>query len=237
MLVKTVVLEGHILDSHILSKVLDFILERGGCYEILDLAVGCLPEDLSRAKLFIGAESQASLDEILRHVELQGGVIAPPENARLLPAPADGVFPEDFYSTTNLKTFVTVEGEELTVRGEAMDVGIAVDLSARRAWEVPMDEVLAGQLIVVGLEGIRVLPQRRERLSSVGFAFMASEVSVEKPRRRVLEELAAVLQERRQSAPKNLLVLGPAVVHSGRETKRFRRGTICRVAFRSMRRA
>ena len=38
---------------------------------------------------------------------------------------------------------------------------------------------------------------------------------MEKPRRRLLEELAAALKEPRTENPKNLLVLGPAVVHSG----------------------
>ncbi len=215
MLVKTVVLEGHILDSHTLSKVLDFVLERGGSYEILDLAVGCRPEDLSRATMCVGAERPEILDEILRHIELQGGVVARPENVRLLAAPADGVFPEDFYSTTNLETFVTVDFEEIPVTGEAMDVGIAVDPAGRRAWEVPMDEVQAGQLFVVGTTGIRVTPVRKTQRAAEDFGFMASEVSVEKPRRRILEELAEALKESRAANRKNLLVLGPAVVHSG----------------------
>lgn len=215
MLVKSVVMEGHILDSHTLSKVLDDILARGGCYEILDLAVGCRPEDLSRAKMCVGAERQEILDEILRRIELQGGVVARPENARLLAAPADGVFPDDFYSTTNLETFVTVDGGEIPVAGEAMDVGIVVDPKKRMAWEVPMDEVQAGQLFVVGTTGIRVTPLWRERRPGADFGFMVSEVSVEKPRRRILEELAAALKESRSANRRNLLVLGPAVVHSG----------------------
>ncbi|MEW6428198.1 MAG: TIGR00300 family protein [Thermodesulfobacteriota bacterium] len=215
MLVKTVVLEGHILDSHTLSKVLDFILDRGGRYEILDLMVGSRPEDMSRASMCVGADSKALLDEILHHIELQGGTVARQENVRLQPAPADGVFPEDFYSTTNLETFVSLDGEELAVEGEAMDVGIAVDSAARKAWEVPMDEVRAGQLFVVGSGGVRVTPLGRTQRMVADFGFMASEVSVEKPRRRVLEELATVLRTPRTSRPKNLLVLGPAVVHSG----------------------
>ena len=215
MLVKTVILAGHILDSHTLSKVLDFILARGGSYEILDLEVGCRPEDLSRATMCIGSENPEALAEILREIEAQGGVIAKPENVRLSVAPADGVFPEDFYSTTNLETYVTLEDEEIPVAGEAMDVGIAVDPVARRAWEVPMDEVKEGQLFVAGADGIRVTPLRRERQPGRDFGFMASEVSVEKPRRRILEELAADLKESGSANRKNLLVLGPAVVHSG----------------------
>jgi lysine-ketoglutarate reductase/saccharopine dehydrogenase-like protein (TIGR00300 family) len=215
MLVKTVILEGHILDSHTLSKVLDFILARGGSYEILDLNVGCRPEDLSRATMCVGAEQPEILAEIIQRIELQGGVVAQPENVRLQAAPADGVFPEDFYSTTNLETFVTLDGEEIPVRGEAMDLGIVVEPASRQAWEVPMDEVRAGQLLVVGHGGIRVKPLPRGQRRPGEFGFMLSEVSVEKPRRRALEELAGALKEPREALPKNLLVLGPAVVHSG----------------------
>ena len=116
MPVTTVILEGHILDSHTLSKVLDFIVARGGCYEILDLAVGCRPEDLSRAKLFVVADEPERFAEIVHFLEIQGGVVARPEEARLLAAPVDGVLPDDFYSTTNLETFVTIDGEELRVQ-------------------------------------------------------------------------------------------------------------------------
>lgn len=215
MPVTTVVLEGHILDSHTLSKVLDFIVARGGCYEILDLAVGCRPEDLSRAKLFVVADEPARFDEIVRFLELQGGVAARPEDARLLAAPADGVLPDAFYSTTNLETFVTINGEELRVRGEAMDLAIVVDPGERKAWQLPMDEVRQGQLCVVGNDGIRVTPGGRRHLLPGDFGFMASEVSVEKPRRRLLTELAAALKESRAAQQKSLLVLGPAVIHSG----------------------
>ncbi len=215
MLVKNVILEGHILDSHTLSKVLDYILAQGGSYEILDLAVGCRPEDLTRATMSVGAERRDILEKILGQIELQGGVVARQENVRLQGAPGDGVLPEDFYSTTNLETFVTVDGQELAVEGEAMDLGIVVDPESRRAWEVPMDQVRAGQLCVVGTAGIRVTPLRRGTRPALDFGFMASEVSVEKPRRRILEELAADLRAARQSDARNLLVLGPAVVHSG----------------------
>ena len=77
--------------------------------------------------------------------------------------------PDDFYSTTNLATFVTVDGAEIPVAGEAMDLGIAVDPAGRRAWEVPMDEARAGQLFVVGSAGIRVTPLPRAQPPERGF--------------------------------------------------------------------
>ncbi|MCJ7797649.1 MAG: TIGR00300 family protein, partial [Thermoleophilia bacterium] len=47
-------------------------------------------------------------------------------DARLEPAAADGVFPEAFYSTPNLETYVRVGGRWVPVEPPEMDCGIVV---------------------------------------------------------------------------------------------------------------
>lgn len=229
MFVKTVLFEGHILDSLTLSKVLDRILKKGGHYELLDLKIGHGSDDQSSARLSILAEDQATFEEIMEEIKVQGGTFPEERDVSLAPSPEDGVFPEGFYSTTNLETYVRWEGEDIRVENEAMDLGIVLEAEFKRAFTVPMSEVIKGQSFVLGTEGVTVVPlQRREAAGGrEGFGFMKSEVSVEKPRHRVLEELAASLKESHERGKKNLLVLGPAVVHSGaaeRVVKLIRRG-------------
>lgn len=217
----TVLLEGHILDSLILSKILDHILRSGGQYELLDLCIGHRPQDLSKVKLFIRAEDRDTLDNLLGFVKEQGGTIPEPSNVTLAPSPADGVFPEGFYSTTNLETYITVNGREVRVEGEAMDLGVAVfpdegRLDEGRALSIPMHEAKKGCLFVVGTEGIRIIPMKSvQGAHRDQFGFMQSEVSIEKPRHQSLVEVAAALKASHARGGRNLLVLGPAVVHSG----------------------
>lgn len=214
MLITTVQLEGHLLDSLILSKILDHILKNGASYELLDISVGHQPHDISKAKLFIRAEEQATLNDLTVFVREHGGKIPEPYDVKLMPSPADGVLPEGFYSTTNLETHVRVNGKEIRVNGEAMDVAIAVD--AGQAISTPMNEAKKGDLFVVGSEGVTITPLKTvEGKKHELFGFMQSEVSVEKPRHQSIENVAIALRESHKRGGKNLLVLGPAVVHSG----------------------
>jgi len=214
---ETILLEGHILDSHTLSKVLDRIIKSGAGYEIMEIDVGKRSQDTSRAKLFLQSPEKPVLDALLAFIKSQGGVVPKARNVSLEPAPADGVFPEGFYSTTNLETHITVDGREIRVEGEAMDLGIAVDSDRKAARVIPMDEVKKYVLIVTGSEGIRICPlEDTERASGRDlFGFMQSEVSVEKPRSGIIDELAVALKKSHREGRKNLLVLGPAAVHTG----------------------
>lgn len=216
MFLKTVNIEGHILDSLTLSKVMDKILGMGGHYELLELSVGHDPHDLSCASLCVLAEDLAGLHAILDELKAHGATIPEDRDVQLSPSPADGVFPEGFYSTTNLETYVRLGGEEIRVEDEAMDLGIAVDVKQKKAFTVAMNDVREGQLFVTGSAGITIVPLKRpgKRMEDT-FGFMKSEVSVEKPRRKVLEEIAQSLTDTMKAGNKNLLVLGPAAVHSG----------------------
>ena len=69
---------------------------------------------------------------------------------RLEAAPADGVFPEGFYSTTNLETFVRLDGRWVPVGRPEMDLGVKVDIAGGTAVTVAMADVRAGDMFVVG---------------------------------------------------------------------------------------
>jgi lysine-ketoglutarate reductase/saccharopine dehydrogenase-like protein (TIGR00300 family) len=207
-------LEGHIIDSLLLPRVLDDILERGGEYQILRFRIGRRKDDHSTAVLRVLAEDETQLRIILKDLQKHGVEMVEQEDVHLEPAPADGVFPEDFYSTTNLETFVRLDGHWLPVQWPEMDCGIVIDRSTRTARTIPLAQVRAGEEIVTGTQGIRVVPLGRDRASRA-FEFMGSAVSSEKPKRLVLARVARLMRDTRESGKKIVAVLGPAVIHTG----------------------
>jgi lysine-ketoglutarate reductase/saccharopine dehydrogenase-like protein (TIGR00300 family) len=207
-------LEGHIIDSLLLPRVLDDILMRNGEYRILRFRMGREKEDPSLAVLRVIAGDEKQLEALLRGLRRYGVEIIEQEDARLEPAPADGVFPEDFYSTTNLETFVRQEGRWIPVEQPEMDCGIVVDKSVGKARTVPVVQVRKNDVIVVGGHGIRVIPLGRDRASRA-FEFMGSVVSSEKPKWLVVSKVSGLMREMRQEGKKIVAVLGPAVVHTG----------------------
>ena len=123
-------LEGHIIDSLLLPQVLDVILGLGGEYRILRFNMGMEKDDPSLAVLRVTAAGEAELDEILRALQQHGAELIEQTDAALERCPADSVFPEDFYSTTNLETFIRFEGRWIPVDGPEMDCGVRVDQAA-----------------------------------------------------------------------------------------------------------
>ena len=79
---------------------------------------------------------------------------------------------------------------------------------------MPMVHVKKGDAIVVGHQGVRVLPAETTARQSL-FEFMASAVSSEKPKGVTVREIAAAMKRTKAAGEKILAVLGPAVVHTG----------------------
>src|SRR5207237_3342437 len=79
---------------------------------------------------------------------------------------------------------------------------------------IPMTHVRLGDPIVVGRQGLRVLPAETAARQHL-FEFMGSSVSCEKPKGVTVREIAAAMRRTRQAGEKILAVLGPAVVHTG----------------------
>src|SRR3989338_1563025 len=107
---ETVQVRGHIIDSLILPKVLDEIMDLDGTFEILEIAIGKRKTDPSSARLRIQAASQRRLDHILKRLARLGAMPLHLKDIHLVRAPKDGVFPPAFYSTTNLPTEVRFRG-------------------------------------------------------------------------------------------------------------------------------
>lgn len=211
---ETVELSGHIIDSLILPKVLDCITTAGGRFEIQKITIGHARKDPSFALVEVQATTEQRLVEILERIADHGAKPIVEHDCRLVAADVNGAFPEGFYSTTNQRTEVRLDGNWLSVDAQEMDCAIAVDLAAGLARCVPMSEAVKGQEFVVGHVGVRVFPHQRMS-GDQSFEFMNSAVSTEKPKGVAIRRIADRFREMRDRGKKTLVVAGPAVVHTG----------------------
>jgi len=212
--IEEVEVRGHIVDSLLLPKILDRILQMGGTFEIRECVIGSRRVDPSHARIAIRADDAARLDEILGDLVEHGASPVNPEDARVELADIPSAFPDGFYSSTNQRTQIRLSGRWVDVANQEMDCGIVVDLTARSARCVAMIDVEPGMPIVVGHSGIRVIPTERAREASL-FSFMSSGVSSEKPKAVSLQAVADSIRATRAAGKKVLLVGGPAIVHTG----------------------
>jgi lysine-ketoglutarate reductase/saccharopine dehydrogenase-like protein (TIGR00300 family) len=202
---ETVELRGHIFDSGVLTRVLDDVLEYGGNYRIERLEPGRTQADESRARLTVEADDPDLLSRILMRLQTHGANPVDPGDALLRPAPQDGVFPDDFYSTTNLETQIRLDGRWIDVADAEMDCGIVVTRTARAlaARTIPMSDVSQGDTV----EG--------SGHAEGEFTVMSSTVSSEKPQALLVRQVAERMRETKARGQKILWVAGPAVVHTG----------------------
>lgn len=212
--VEDVELSGHIIDSLILPKVLDLVTAGGGSFAVKQMEMGQRRNDPSRALIEVSAPSAECLAEILRQIADHGAVPTHAQDCCLVEADLDGAFPEGFYSTTNQRTEIRIDGQWIEVAEQEMDCGIAFDAGRREARCVPMVDVRRGQSIVSGYAGVRVFPPVRNESRHM-FEFMGSSVSTEKPKAAAIREIAHELQDHRRGQGKILVVGGPAIVHTG----------------------
>ena len=212
---ETIELRGHIIDSLILPKVLDQIIARGASFKIGEVKIGEHRSDQSFARIEVTAPSAESLDELIMRLRQHGAEVKEKKSAQLAPAPAAGVYPDGFYVTTNQQTFVRLEDGEIEVAPAMMDSAIVVDRAAKTATATKFYSVNKGMEIVVGHQGIRVVPRQRSTARADVFEFMSSNVSIEKPKSAVIREMAREFKRSRDEKGKILVVAGPAVVHTG----------------------
>ncbi len=211
---ETVQISGHIIDSLILPKILDEVMDLDGTFEILDIRIGKRKTDTSQARLRIHAGSQHRLAQILQRIARLGAAPEQDRDVRLVHAQKDGVFPPSFYSTTNLPTQVRFRGRWRPVTGIEMDCGLVVDVKTAHARCTPITSVKKADWVVCGSEGVKVLPLERARQPEL-FQFMGSAVSSEKPKLLIIQRLAKEMRAIRRRGKKILVVAGPAVVHTG----------------------
>ena len=210
-------LQGHIIDSMILPQIMDEVMSRGGNFIIEDFSVGRRKTEPSYARLELQADSPEVLESMVTFARRLGATVPVVEQVLTEAAQADGVFPEGFYSTTNLETLVLLNGQWVPVAHPEMDLGIVVDYEAGIARACPLADVRKGELVVVGERGVKVLPLERPRGNGHKevFAFMGSAVSSEKPKAVIIREIATQMREIKARGGRTIVVGGPAIAHTG----------------------
>ena len=206
-------IRGHLIDSSILSKIMDVVMELGGAYDILEMTTGRRKQDASFARLTIQADTQNQLDKILAEVYREGATTRTPREVRLEEAARDMVMPDNFYSTTNNRTRIFHGGKWIDVDNTMMDKCVVVQDGYATC--VPIRDVRRGDMIVVGEEGVMIVPPERPRGAMNVFEFMGSGSSSERPTRNIARQVAADIIKTRKAGGKIILVGGPAIVHTG----------------------
>ena len=157
---ETLETRGHLMDTGVLARVLDDVMSYGGDYRIDRLDVGAAHADESYARIVVSADDEEALQRLLMRLQTHGVNQVDPGEAVLHEADRDGVFPDGFYSTTNLETVVRLGAAWVPVEQPEMDCGLVVEDGRVRT--VPVSDVKAGMQIVCGASGVKVVLPLRE---------------------------------------------------------------------------
>ena len=204
--------EGHLVDSQILTSVFDAVIRHDSAFEVLSFDIGRTNEDFSRLRLKVTAPDQPRLTSLLEELVTLGCHPLAERDVTVRPADKDGCAPEDFYSTTNHRTVIRHGGRWIEVGQQRMDAVVIVRDGAATCRK--LRDVRRGDPIVCGNDGIRVVPEFRER-DRHGFAFMTNEISSERRVEVSIAKVAAMMRDIKREGGKIVFVMGPVAVHTG----------------------
>jgi lysine-ketoglutarate reductase/saccharopine dehydrogenase-like protein (TIGR00300 family) len=210
--VETLEAQGHLIDSGDLQAILTTAVDHGATYEIVRFDIGRTNEEPSTLELRVSTATADSLAHLLEKLSSYGCYVQHLPDALLRPADLDGAAPEDFYSTTNHRTEVRLNGRWVAVEQQRMDAAVAIEDG--RASCRKLRDIRAGDLIVCGMHGVHVMPdvQSRDRPS---FGFMSNEVSSERRVETAVRRVAEMMRAARARSGRIAFVAGPVVVHTG----------------------
>lgn len=206
---------GHLIDSMILTRIFDSVMDLKGDFQVLEFTVGKKKKDPSYARLMVRGKTQQHLEDILELVYRAGAQPVSVQEARLEPAPKDMVMPDDFYSTTNNATQVYYGGKWIGVQNMMMDKCIVVDTQRKTAECKMVRDIVKGDMVVVGERGIKIIPLERPREGIDIFQFMSSTSSSERPTQHIARKVATDIYSTKKEGGKIVVVSGPVLVHSG----------------------
>ncbi|HEX2013872.1 MAG TPA: TIGR00300 family protein [Nitrososphaera sp.] len=206
---------GHLIDSMILTRIFDSIMDLKGDFQVLEFTVGKKKKDSSYARLIVRGKSKDHLEDILELVYREGAQPVSVQEALLEPAPRDMVMPDDFYSTTNNLTQVYHAGRWINVQNMMMDKCIVVDTQRRAAECTMVRDIVKGDMVVVGERGVKIIPEERPREGVDIFQFMSSASSSERPTQHIARKVASDIYNTKKEGGKIIVVSGPVLVHSG----------------------
>jgi lysine-ketoglutarate reductase/saccharopine dehydrogenase-like protein (TIGR00300 family) len=204
--------EGHLIDSHIMENIFDQVVEHHGRFEVEQFRIGRTNSEPSYLRLKVETADQDTLGRLLNTLLELGCAPVDSGDAVLRPVERDKCAPEDFYSTTNHRTAVRIGQKWVDVENQRMDAMIVVE--GDRAICRRLRDLRQGDQTVVGLRGIRVTPESKER-NRLEFAFMSNGISSERQVETAVRQTAALVRNSIENQLKVVVVAGPVVVHTG----------------------
>ncbi|MBD1905447.1 TIGR00300 family protein [Funiculus sociatus GB2-A5] len=218
---RTVRIEGHLLDTGLINRALDLVVENGGSFQVLNFQLGAQRQSTSSAEVKVSAPSHEVMEAILSQLIDLGAVDLPQDerDAKLEPVVQAGVAPDDFYVSTIYPTQVRVNGEWIKVLGQRMDGAIAITDTSNGivARCKLLRDLEVGDRVVVDVVGIRTVrkTESREVRNTQEFSFMSAGVSSERRVELVVEQVAWELRQVRDQGGKVVVTAGPVVIHTG----------------------
>ena len=208
--------KGHLIDSMILTRIFDNIMDLKGDFQVLDFNVGKKKKDVSYARLIVRGKSREHLNELLESLYREGAQPISIQQVMLKPVLKDMVMPDNFYSTTNNTTQVYYKGVWIDVVNMMMDKCIAVKTEKKTAECKMIRDLKKGNMVVVGEQGVRIIPQERPREGVDLFQFMGSSSSSERPTQQIARKIAVDIYNTKETPGGRIIVVaGPVLVHSG----------------------
>ena len=118
--------EGHLIDSQILNVVFDTVVKHNASFDVLKFNIGRRNDEPSSIAMRISADTEGGLEDVLEELVALGCRLADDQDALTRVADRDGCVADDFYSTTNHRTFVQIGGSWVMVDEQRMDAAIVV---------------------------------------------------------------------------------------------------------------
>ncbi len=203
---------GHLIDSHVMEQIFDTVVEYDGRFEVEEFRIGRSNAEPSYLRMKLETADGTDMQQLLGQLLGLGCSPVDTGNAELATVERDRCAPEDFYSSTNHRTLVRYGGEWIEAENQRMDATIV--LANGRAACRRLRDLRAGDRVVVGMRGIRVVPESKER-DRLAFAFMSNGASSERQVETAARQTAALLEQVRSEGKKVIVVAGPVVVHTG----------------------
>ncbi|HLX45926.1 MAG TPA: TIGR00300 family protein [Bryobacteraceae bacterium] len=204
--------QGHLIDSHLMEQIFDTVVENNGRFEVEQFRIGRTNAEPSYLRMKVETPESSDMQQLLAQLLGLGCAPVHTGDAAVATVEQDCCAPEDFYSTTNYRTLVHSNGAWLDVENQRMDAMVVVangHATCRR-----LRDLRKGDQVVVGMRGIRVVPEAKER-DRLAFAFMSNGISSERQVETAVRQTAALMQQIRASGQKIIAVSGPVVVHTG----------------------
>jgi lysine-ketoglutarate reductase/saccharopine dehydrogenase-like protein (TIGR00300 family) len=204
--------EGHLIDSGLLTRMLNIIVDEGADYTVVAFSMGKVRTDSSHLELEVRCGNEQQLDAVTGHLVNQGCYEKEVQEAVVRAAPKDSCVPDDFYATTNRRTQVFRRGQWRDVAGMRMD-GVVVEKQDGLACRLIRD-VKAGEGIVCTSRSVRIFPLFHDQ-ESEEFGFMSSDVSSERSVDVAISRVAEELRRQKAAGGRVVVVAGPVVLHTG----------------------